>query len=70
MVVIVIPGIVIPGIVEVEWNLAAGETGQPRAPHPRPRWTLGDILDELDIIRGGSPFAGVIVKIAEDGVVG
>ena len=28
------------------------------------------ILDELDIIRGGSPFAGVIVNIAEDGVVG
>ena len=28
------------------------------------------LLDELDIIRGGSPFAGVIVNIAEDGVVG
>ena len=46
MVVIVIPGIVIPGIVEVV------------------------LLDELDIIRGGSPFAGVIVNIADDGVVG
>ena len=28
------------------------------------------ILDELDIIRGGSPFSGVNVNIAEDGVVG
>ena len=28
------------------------------------------LLDELDIIRGGSPFAGVIVNIADDGVVG
>ena len=27
------------------------------------------LLDELYIIRGGSPFAGVIVNIAEDGVV-
>ena len=27
------------------------------------------LLDELYIIRGGTPFAGVIVNIAEDGVV-